>query len=172
MHVKFLEAILTENIFEVSQLLNQGIDLGFHYSKYSDNTALHLVMIGGNEELIKLILKKSTSVNQTNVLNKTALHYAASCCNAVIVKLLLDAGADVYAEDIFGNIPMFYAVMEDTFGRVAEYNKPRAEIIKMLLSRMNKTYFDGHKKESKLLVIAQNMLDMLNDKSHNSKLKH
>lgn len=170
--MKLLNAILTESIVEVEELVKENIDLSGGYAEYSGNTPLHLALLSENQEIIKLIIKHSNCVNFVNSLEKTPLHYASSLANLEAVKLLIDKGADCYMQDIFGNTPLFYSVAEDVFGKIAQYNQDRIEILCLLLSKMSNFDLNNSSDDKNLLVFAKNMLDILNGKDCKSELAY
>lgn len=74
---------------------------------------IHIVSRAGHHNLIPLLTKYNTNVNQVDKLNKwTALFYAASEGHALAVKELLKANAHVDILDEDGHTPLYYATWE------------------------------------------------------------
>lgn len=61
----------------------------------SGNTALHLAIQNGDEQIIKLLLDKGANVNAVDNNGRTPLHEAVVQANEPIVQLLLENGANI-----------------------------------------------------------------------------
>lgn len=75
------------------------------------NTALHLSVINGNQQLTRTLLQSMT-IRQINIGDfemHTAVHWATVCGELDCLSLVLDAGAEVSSADIFGAHPLHYA---------------------------------------------------------------
>lgn len=61
------------------------------------NSALHLACVGGNVDIIELLIEKGANINSKNKNDDTPLHLAAVSekCQWSAIKLLIDAGANV-----------------------------------------------------------------------------
>ena len=67
-----------------------------------------------NLELIRVILDNGlVDVNFRNISLIPPLHFAINRDNKELVDMLISAGADVNAEDAFGDLPLFYAVRKN-----------------------------------------------------------
>lgn len=90
-------------------------------------TLLMWAVIEGDEDLVRLLVKSGSSINnQEKKLGYSALHFAAQEQLSEIIAILADAGANIEAKDKFGNTALFRA----TF-----YSKGKGETIRELLSR-------------------------------------
>jgi len=75
-------------------------------------TPLMHAVLGGDLQLIQLLIDRGVDVNVADRGQRwTALHFAARDQNAPAVRSLLDAGAAVDPVDVFGNTPLWRAVM-------------------------------------------------------------
>jgi ankyrin repeat protein len=72
---------------------------------------MHAVMAGDSGAVASLI-DRGADVNAVDHDQRwTALHFAARDHNEELVRLLLEAGAEVDPEDVFGDTPLWRAVM-------------------------------------------------------------
>ena len=78
-----------------------------------ENTPLHMALIHGQTEAVKVLLENGANPNAATKEGKTPLHYAANYSLLSSVKALLSAGADVNAVDVYGQTPLFDATMND-----------------------------------------------------------
>lgn len=97
-------------------LLKNNADVRVLTKDTQNATALQLAVIGGSEELVKLLIDKGADVNRIGRNDKIIappLYYAVATGNAPVTKLLLKSGADVNAlcetPDTAAR-PMFFAV--------------------------------------------------------------
>ncbi|KAL6697324.1 hypothetical protein J3F84DRAFT_394022 [Trichoderma pleuroticola] len=82
-------------------------------------TPLHLAVVHGQEEVVKLLLDEVDVNNKTNKqTSRTLLHLAAEKDHEAITKLLLDKGADIEATDIADQTPLHYAVQYSSVAAV------------------------------------------------------
>ncbi len=159
----FIEVVIKGEVNAVKDILDkEEVDLSYQYGNYSDNTALHIAVLTENESLVRLLLtKKDKIINYVNNLNKTPLHYAVASCNTAITKILVENGADLYCEDVFGNIPLFYAIVDDVFEHVAVYNDDRSKIIASLLSKMHQMHLDRMAGNTKFSAVMSNIIEVI-----------
>lgn len=66
------------------------------------NSALHLAAMGGELELVSLLIGMNAKLDTVNHEQRTALHYAAALGHAEVCGLLMKAGAATDIEDIHG----------------------------------------------------------------------
>lgn len=85
--------------------LNQANEKGY--------TALHMAVLCGREEVVKLLLKAGANPNtQEKREKRTPLHDAVQSSYHGIVAILLNNEADQYTPDAKGNVPIIYASKE------------------------------------------------------------
>lgn len=105
--VKFLNAIVRNNISTVSSLLETGVDVDAYGEKRC--TALMIASSYGYEEIVRLLIDKGATVNAQDDDGNTALMVAARDGNASIAQMLLEAGADINAVNRKGDNAMTLA---------------------------------------------------------------
>lgn len=98
--------------------INDTDDLG--------NNALHCVVIWGDYEAAKTLIKNGINVNQRGEHGFTPLHEACSCGRKEMVELLLEHGADVRARTE-GDIPFTTARLSG-HDEICELLKPFMEV--------------------------------------------
>ena len=57
-----------------------------------------------------LVARYGADVTLADATGSTALHYAARAGNLAVVQFLIGAGADVHAENIMGQTPLYWAL--------------------------------------------------------------
>lgn len=68
-----------------------------------------------NYKIVELLLNKGANVNLHDKRAAwTALHFAAQACRLDLVELLVKFEADIEAQDIYGNTPLWRAVFSST----------------------------------------------------------
>jgi len=72
---------------------------------------LHNAAIGGNLEIVKLLLDKGAKIDFINETGATPLHSASVKGHLDIVKELLDRGADLKLKEYHGNTPLNFAII-------------------------------------------------------------
>lgn len=90
-------------------------------------TALHIAINYQYNDIAKVLINSpNININIVDDNNKfTPLHYAVGWNNSIIVEQLLKNGANIDAQDIFGNTPINYAIKEDhkkSFDILQQYN--------------------------------------------------
>lgn len=83
-------------------LLENGADVGARDYGALGKTLLRVASLGGDTEVIQLLLRHNPDVNARDSSNQTPLHFASLFGLTEVAQLLLKYGADVNAED---NIP-------------------------------------------------------------------
>lgn len=95
-------------------------------NRITGRTALGVACADESEDAIKmvepLVLTYRADVTLADEIESTPLHYAARAGNLAVVQFLIDNGADVHAENIMGQAPL-YSAMERRRVRVAEILK-------------------------------------------------
>ncbi len=102
----FFEAIETNDILCVKDMLAQGIDANI---KNHDGNAIHVALRWGSQETVKLLVEFGADVKVQDACKYTPLHWAARKGETDIVTLLLAQNADVHAKDIEGKTPLHMA---------------------------------------------------------------
>jgi len=93
-------------------LLSSGASL--QHLLAGNPSVFHEVIQGGNDEMIKFLVKKGLDVNTEDTEGKTALHYAAAAGKGKTVALLVAQGADANKRDQEGKAPLDEAAGEGT----------------------------------------------------------
>jgi ankyrin repeat protein len=118
-----LESIYQKDLAALVKAIEQGV--GLEQPDQGGRTPLSNAVIGGQSEVVKMLLRAGASFATSDKQGYTPLHHAAQRHSVDLAHLLLDAGADVDAKDIFGNTPLFRAVFEC---------RGRGEVIELLLN--------------------------------------
>lgn len=77
--------------------------------KRGDYTPLMIASAGGNESVVRVLLRNGANISARNRLQECALHLAARCNDVRVMQLLLASGADVDAVSRNGRSAMHYA---------------------------------------------------------------
>ena len=87
---------------------------------------MHAVLdSAADASFIRHLLEQGASPNLADTAQRwTALHFAAQAQDPEVLVMLIDAGARVDAQDVFGNTPLWRAVMSPL---------PNMDVIKLLL---------------------------------------
>jgi ankyrin repeat protein len=67
------------------------------------STALHTALLGGKNDIIKILLEAGANVNNILMHGRTPLHLPAASGNISVMTLLLQYGADPHQRDDSGN---------------------------------------------------------------------
>ncbi|XP_043472524.1 ankyrin-1-like [Leptopilina heterotoma] len=110
-------AVESEDYHLVEFLISKGSDV--NAKTEFDETPLHLACPIHHKEISLLLLRAGANVNATTREDNTPLHLAAKhSCNdddGDFLKMLLSNGANLKAENIYGLIPLNYAVENKSF---------------------------------------------------------
>ena len=88
-------------------------------------TALHIACNFQLFDICELLVKKGANINIQDYEHEfTALHYTTTLDNKPLTKLLLDNNADPNLQDIYGNTPIHYSIIEENY-----------EIIEILINK-------------------------------------
>jgi uncharacterized protein len=110
---QILEAVYQKDIKSLSALFDAGADP--NSADVEGRTPLmHAILASdASNEMIAFLLKRGANPNLHDHTQKwTALHFAARDQKAALVKTLLDGGATVDPVDVFGNTPLWRAIMD------------------------------------------------------------
>ncbi|XP_048197054.1 unconventional myosin-XVI [Perognathus longimembris pacificus] len=102
------DAVIHHNDKEVLRLLKEGADP--HALGSSGGSLLHLCARYDNAFVAEILIDRGVDVNHQDEDFWTPMHIACACDNPDIVLLLLLAGANVFLQDVNGNIPLDYAL--------------------------------------------------------------
>lgn len=101
---------------------------------------LHFAVKGQNLEIIKFLINEGIFLNQRDDYERTPMHYISSTRSSdlnekilAIATYLLDSGSDVFALDIYGNNPLWYAchfshITKVNYAMVSELLKYKPDI--------------------------------------------
>jgi len=78
--------ILLQKIVDIDRILSLDAE---------SSTLLHIAVLNGDDETVKLLLEAHSSVTAEDGANCTALHLAARSGSVAVVNLLLDAKSDI-----------------------------------------------------------------------------
>ena len=93
--IEMLFAVRTNNINELMNLVEQGVDINWQDSRVEGMTALHEAAQKGNIEIVRYLLQNGADINSKNHNGLSPLHIAAYCGEKIIVDTLIAAGAEV-----------------------------------------------------------------------------
>ncbi|XP_066264154.1 putative ankyrin repeat protein RF_0381 [Branchiostoma lanceolatum] len=74
-----------------------------------DETALHIASKNGFRDIVRILLQRYASINDSNAHGLTALHLAAMYGHVDVINVLIDGQADLRAADNDGNTPLSVA---------------------------------------------------------------
>lgn len=122
---KLLKAVYRKDIAEIRTLLANGSDLNC-VDPDGRTLLMHAVLDSEPDgQTLELLIHDGIDVNYQDKIQKwSALHFAARDNKKEPTTILLKAGANVHLRDIFGNTPLWRAVMA--------YNKDNSIIIDLL----------------------------------------
>ena len=107
-------AIQTTSVDVCKKILNTNVNINARTD--TGETALHIAC---NEQLVnvvKLLIKFGININiQDYEYQFTALHYSVNLNNIKLTSLLLNANADPNIQDVLGNTPLHYAIIETNY---------------------------------------------------------
>ena len=89
---------------EALSFINLGADVNAQNSH--SQTALHLAVLGGDVDLLDMLIKKNADVDIKDSLGETALHLAAMIGNVSTIEKLIAYNADVNIKNNAGKTPM------------------------------------------------------------------
>ncbi|XP_065576314.1 serine/threonine-protein phosphatase 6 regulatory ankyrin repeat subunit C-like [Artemia franciscana] len=116
-YVLLCQALINKNTAIAKLLLNHDCKVNIENGPYAGfgriipfkiiknrkltGTPLHLAVISGDLEVIKMVLDKGADVNARDIYGESPLHLAASSrCSQTVVECLLKFGADVHIRNI------------------------------------------------------------------------
>jgi ankyrin repeat protein len=100
-------AIEKGDLGAVSSLLGLHADINFKFEP-TGITPLMFALMNSHARIAQYLILKGANVQETSEQGVTALHIAAHNQDMEMVKLLLDSGADMYARDTSGMMPLDY----------------------------------------------------------------
>ncbi len=127
MSEKLIAAVYRKDHTTIEKMLADGVSIDAR-DEDGRTALMHAVLAeDADPEMIGFLTRHGADVNIEDTDQKwTALHFAARDQRAAIVRVLLDTGANVDAQDSFGNTPLWRCVMNSA---------PDFEIVKRLLAR-------------------------------------
>ena len=106
--MNIIEAVKSNNIEKVIELINQGIDINM-VNEYGQNPLSEACRLG-SFSIVKLLIEKGAIVNPLDNNANIPLSEACKLGSFSIVELLLANGADINKTDHFGSTPLIAAV--------------------------------------------------------------
>jgi len=121
-----ISAIYRRDKAHIEQLLESRIDIN-DFDEEGRQPLIHAILAEHTDiAIVQLLIDHGSDVNLVEPDQKwTPLHFAARDQKTEIVRVLLNAGALPDAKDIFGNSPLWRAVMN---------NSPDLELLSLLLA--------------------------------------
>ncbi|MFC0603959.1 ankyrin repeat domain-containing protein [Winogradskyella pulchriflava] len=125
----FIDNYIDENDLDgIEWLINShGVDC---YDSYK-RTFLILAASKGNISIIKHLIELGSNLNFQDKNGYTSLHFACQNSHPEVVDILIDSGCDINLRDVYGNPPIWTAIMnaKEDFSIVSTLLKHNADII-------------------------------------------
>lgn len=121
-------AVYRNELGQIERMIDSGLDV--NATGADERTPLiHAVLSEhASKKTVELLIRRGAHVDYPDGEQKwTALHFAARDHKIEIIEVLLTAGADPNAVDVFGNTPLWRAVME--------HSPKTASVVKLLVAR-------------------------------------
>ncbi|XP_065573811.1 putative ankyrin repeat protein RF_0381 [Artemia franciscana] len=119
-------------------------------------TPLHLAVISGDLEVIKMVLDKGADVNARDIYGESPLHLAASSrCSQTVVECLLKYGADVHIRNSELASPLHLAALQEHPKSVENFVKSGVDVNIIIENGQSLLHFAalfGHPKTVKYLL--------------------
>jgi len=110
-------AILSRDL-DIVKLILPGIS-NINTRTTTGETSLHLAVNLQLIDIAEYLIKNNINVNYQDYSHEfTALHYAVSINNKFLIQLLLDVSGNPNIQDIFGNTPLHYVMIEESYGLI------------------------------------------------------
>ena len=107
-----LKAINEKNWREIKRLVHLGGNLNAAYDPFGNTPFLYAMHIFKKAEEIERLIKLGGDVTYKNRAGKTALMVAVeNGCEAITPWVMVDYGADIDAQDVFGNTALMRCLM-------------------------------------------------------------
>ena len=107
-----LKAINEKNWREIKRLVHLGGNLNAAYDPFGNTPFLYAMHIFKKAEEIERLIKLGGDVTYKNRAGKTALMVAVeNGCAAITPWVMVDYGADIDAQDVFGNTALMRCLM-------------------------------------------------------------
>jgi ankyrin repeat protein len=103
---------------EIVKLILPGI-VNINTRTSTGETSLHLAVNLQLTDIAEFLIKNGINVNFQDYSHEfTALHYAVSINNKYLIQLILDVSGNPNIQDIFGNTPLHYVMIEETYNLI------------------------------------------------------
>lgn len=107
-------AVMSRDI-NLVKIISQN-KINFNSQNSSGETPLHIACRLSLFDIIEFLISKNVDMNvQEYELHATPLHYACYSGNKYAINILLDGDCNVNCQDIDGNTPIHYCIMNDRF---------------------------------------------------------
>lgn len=127
-----IENIIKKDNLNLLFYIHPIYQINYHTIDNNRNTLLHIAVQNNTEYCIIAFLIKLIDVNCRNIENNTPLHM---CNDLTIAQLLVNAGADVNAENIYQENPLFRSLHQSVSVLTIEYLIDKGSAINKLNSK-------------------------------------
>jgi len=113
------QSIYTRNLNIITIIAKYTQDINARCS--TGENSLHISANIQNYQICELLIKYKIDINAVDYEHEfTALHYVVTLGNVNITTLLMENGADPNIQDIYGNTPLHYGIMEHSYACIME----------------------------------------------------
>lgn len=117
--MELINAIRANNINEVQQCLNAGINIEFEYQTW---TPLMWAIHEENPEIVSLLLQYHANIKHRDISSHTPLHLAVDTNNIELVRLLLKNEADPNRSDVIKRTSLAKAMTPEIAELLIQYH--------------------------------------------------
>jgi ankyrin repeat protein len=130
-------AILSRDI-EIVKLILPGIS-NINTRTTTGETSLHLAVNLQQIPMAEYLINNGININLQDYSHEfSALHYAVSINNKYLIELLLDVSGNPNTQDVFGNTPLHYVMIEESYNLIDQFINS-----KKIITNLNLYNIDG-----------------------------